>query len=512
MLNAFRKTGAASATGPPDPGPPAVGSGCGSAPATRPDRGADGSPLRRLFAPVDVATLVWFRVAFGAIMLYQVWRYWANGWIERFVAPVVPFTFYGFDWVRAWPGHGMYWHFLGLGILAACIMLGLGYRIAAALFFVGYSYVFLLDPVRYQNHVYLVCLLGLLLVFVPAHRAFSADAWLRPAVRSDRAPAWSLWLLRAQLAMPYVFGGVAKLNEDWLRGEPLRMWLANRSDWPLVGPLFAQEPTVYAMGYGGLLLDLFVVPLLLWRRTRVFAVAAATAFHLSNVYLFNIGIFPWLMIAATALYFDPSWPRRLIDRARRMLGGRARPAGSAAQAGPPAPTGDRLRPAERATVALLAAYLAIQVLLPLRHLLYPSNVDWTEEGYLYAWRMKLTAKDASARFFATDPATSTTWEIDPRPYFTRPALRASSYEEIARRPDLTLQFAHHLASDLRRRGHANVEVRALVSASMNRRPRQLLVDPRVDLAAQPRTLGPAPWIVPLLPLDGAARRPTLDLR
>jgi vitamin K-dependent gamma-carboxylase len=511
MLNAFRKSGTASATRPLDPVALAVGDGRCPLPAG-PNGWVNGPLLPRLFTPVDVATLVWFRVAFGAIMLYQVWRYWASGWIERFVAPVVPFTFYGFEWVRAWPGNGMYWHFLALGILAACIMLGLWYRLAAALFFFGYSYVFLLDPVRYQNHVYLVCLLSLLLVFVPAHRAFSADARLRPALRSDWAPAWSLWLLRAQIAMPYVFGGLAKINEDWLRGEPLRMWLANRSDWPLVGPLFSQEPTVYLMAYGGLLLDLFIVPLLLWRRTRVFAFAVAAAFHLSNVYLFNIGIFPWLMIAATALYFDPSWPRRAIDRVRRMLGRRAPPEAGGAHALLAPPMGDRLRPAQRVTVALLGAYLAVQLLLPLRHFLYPSNVDWTEEGYLYAWRMKLTAKDASAQFFATDPSTNTTWEIDPRPYFSRPALRASSYEEIARRPDLTLQFAHHLASDLRRRGYANVEVRALVTASMNRRRRQLLIDPRADLAAQPRTLGPSAWIVPLLPLDQAARRPLLDLR
>jgi hypothetical protein len=51
--------------------------------------------------------------------------------------------------------------------------------------------------------------------------------------------------------------------------------------------------------------------LLLWRRTRVLAYLAALAFHLTNWYLFNIGIFPWIMICATLLFFPPSWPRYL---------------------------------------------------------------------------------------------------------------------------------------------------------------------------------------------------------
>src|SRR5439155_16252275 len=68
--------------------------------------------LARLFAPVDIASLAFFRVAFGAVMLWEVWRYFNYGWISRYyIEPGFHFTYYGFDWVRPWPGDGMYYHF-----------------------------------------------------------------------------------------------------------------------------------------------------------------------------------------------------------------------------------------------------------------------------------------------------------------------------------------------------------------------------------------------------------------
>ena len=102
--------------------------------------------LERLFEPVDIASLVFFRLAFGGILLWEVWRYFANGWINSlYIAPAFHFTYYGFEWVKPWPGAGMYLHFLALGILAALVMLGMRYRVACTLLFVGLVYVLLLE-------------------------------------------------------------------------------------------------------------------------------------------------------------------------------------------------------------------------------------------------------------------------------------------------------------------------------------------------------------------------------
>src|SRR5207342_1729744 len=102
--------------------------------------------------------------------------------------------------------------------------------------------VFLLEEARYLNHFYLLCLISFLLVFLPAHRAFSVDAQLKPKLRSRVAPAWTLWLMRFQVGVVYFFGGIAKLNGDWLRGVPLDAWLAKRSHFRSSGPYLDQHP------------------------------------------------------------------------------------------------------------------------------------------------------------------------------------------------------------------------------------------------------------------------------
>src|SRR5688500_4189913 len=101
---------------------------------------------RRLFAPIDIASLVLFRVAFGLLMTWEAVRYLVNGWVRRdFVEPALHFTFYGFDWVRPLPGPWMTAWFVALGVLGACVAAGLWHRAAAALFFAGFAWVFLVD-------------------------------------------------------------------------------------------------------------------------------------------------------------------------------------------------------------------------------------------------------------------------------------------------------------------------------------------------------------------------------
>src|ERR1700738_3241132 len=152
--------------------------------------------LDRALARVDIASLVFFRIAFGSLMVWEVGRYLSHHWIAQYwIEPRFSFKYYGFSWVHPWPGNGLYIHWAALGVLALFIAVGFLYRLSAALFFVGYTYTFLLDQASYVNHTYLICLFSFLLIFVPANRALSIDAWLNPRLRSEVAPAWTLWLL-----------------------------------------------------------------------------------------------------------------------------------------------------------------------------------------------------------------------------------------------------------------------------------------------------------------------------
>ena len=462
--------------------------------------GAKENVLRRvclaLFSPVDISFLVFFRIVFGAIMLWEVYRYFTHGWITRyFVEPALTFTYYGFSWVKPWPGRGMYIHFLVLGVAAACVTVGFLYRFAAPVFFLGFTYFFLLDQTRYLNHIYLVCLISLLMCFLPAERAFSVDALLHRRIRSDVVPAWTLWLLRSQIGIPYLYGGIAKLNSDWIHGEPMRTWLHPFTSTLGLENSFKGDLFVYFFVIGGLLLDLLVVPLLLWRRTRLFALVGAIAFNLINAVIFEIGIFPWLMLGALFIFFPPDLMRRFVraftspgeDLADGEQSVSRRVGIASGESGQPA----SLLPSQKLVAGLLAAYLVIQLLFPLRHYLYPGDVSWTEEGHNFAWHMKLRTKAGDAVFTVTDPASGQTWTIKPEDYVKPHQLR------MITKPELLLQFARYLEEEKRREGYGDVEVRARVLVSLNGRAPQLLVDPNLDLTREQASLLPANWIVPL---------------
>jgi hypothetical protein len=494
--------------------------------------------IRRLFAPVDAAGIAYFRIAFYCVMLWEAVRYVQDGWIQYFSGKHYYFGYWPLEFVKPLPGEGVTVAFYVMAVCAVLAILGLFYRVGATAFFLVFTYIFLIEKARYLNHLYLVCLISFLMIFVPAHRCFSLDARFRRALRSDVVPTWALWLLRFQVGVPMFFGGVAKLNADWFRGEPLRAWLANRTDFPLLGPLFTHEPLVWLMTYWAIFFDMFAPFFLLHRRTRVFAYMAALHFHFMNSRLFGIGIFPWAMIASTVIFFEPDWPRRLLRDLRGdhpvravlfaagcllgfMIGGflperfsmmraligalgvgvaayhidepfrsrktSVRVVGSSEKEGMP------LGRKQKWTFALLGAWVVWQVLFPLRHYAIPGDVHWTEEGHNFSWHMKLRDKDSHGYFAITDKATGDTWSIDPGAYLSDRQLA-----KMLSRPHMIIQFVRFLEGVLREDGHADVEIRARIEASLNGRQYQTFIDPQVDLTQVPYPwFGHAEWILPL---------------
>ncbi len=435
---------------------------------------------QKLFEPSDVASLVYFRIIFGAIMLWEVFRYFDSNWISVYwIEPVFHFTYYGLDWIKPLPGDAMYLHFIVMGILSVCIIIGFKYRIATILFFFAFSYMFLVEQSRYLNHFYLVSLVSFVLIFLPAHKAFSVDSWWNKKLRTDFVPAWSLWLLRFQIGVPYFFGGIAKINEDWLSGKPLDSWLANRADtFPILGELFTETWFVYFFAYSGFLLDLLIVPFLLWKRTRIFAYGLIVSFHLLNWQLFSIGIFPWFMIFATLMFFDPSWPRQIIKKFRIAKKSKI------VKESPSKITS--LTKNQKIILSLFFIFIIFQIAMPLRHYAYPGNVSWTEEGHNFSWHMKLRDKDTEhIQFYATDPKTGDLWLID-----HYDDLTDRQVSKMANRPDMILQYAHFLAEKFRENGYDDIEITVDVVSSLNGREPQSLIDPAVNLAEQPITILP----------------------
>lgn len=434
--------------------------------------------MRRLFAPCDCASIVLFRIAFGAILFWEALRFYYHDRIYwDYIAPPFHFTYYGFEWVVPWSGQGMHMHLALFGIAAIGVMIGFLYRFSALLLFLTFSYIFLLDQALYLNHFYLVALLSFLMIFVPAHRAFSVDAWLWQGWRADFIPLWALWLMRIQVGIPYFYGGIAKLNQDWLRGEPLRTWLASRGEDFFLGSYFTQEWVVYFFTYGGLIFDLGVVPLLLWRKTRAFAFLCALAFNLTNAWLFDIGIFPWLMICATTLFFEPDWPRRWLGMPPTQI---------------PSPRSEKISLGKKAWLVFLGVYLFFQLTLPFRHFFYPGVVHWNEEGHRFAWHMKLRDKEGLGLFYLVDPLTQERHLVNPEEWLTE-----RQHRKMVTRPDMILQFAHDLARSYQEQTGRKPQVFVDLYVSLNNREYRPLIDPREDLASKKRTLGHADWVLPL---------------
>ena len=62
-------------------------------------------------------------------------------WIEEyFIAPKHFFPYWGLEWIRPWPGVGMYVHFAVMGAAALCVALGFYYRLAIVTFGVTFAY------------------------------------------------------------------------------------------------------------------------------------------------------------------------------------------------------------------------------------------------------------------------------------------------------------------------------------------------------------------------------------
>jgi hypothetical protein len=428
-------------------------------------------------------------VAGGALIAVEQTGALFTGYHRAYVEPAVHFSYPLVPWLHPWPWPLVYVHFLFNAACALAVAAGWHYRLVASVLCAGLSSLFLMERGVYLNHAYLYCLYAGLLAVVPADRAVSLDVASGRVAPSATAPAWALWLLRFQMAVVYFFSGVAKLEPDWLAALPAKVWLADRAWYPVIGPLLTWPPIAYAIALGGAALDLCIVPALLWHRTRIAALAIAAVFHVSNAVLFGVGTFPWFSLAATALFLAPETFRRL-SRLRAAL---------------PADDDSAARPAERARLsragaAALVLYVAVQLVLPLRPFLYAGRSAWSDEGATFAWRMMLRDKRGSAYFLVRDRAHGTTRRVSPDAYVTEWQLRT-----LVGTPDMLLQFAHWLArretlEHERESGAApresDIEVRAITSVSFNGRAPRPLVNPRVDLAREPRRLGRYSFVMP----------------
>lgn len=422
-----------------------------------------------LFTPVAIRPLVVFRVVFGLLMFVSLMRFWWRGWIEEvYLKPPFHFTYLGFEWVRPLGATGMYCLF-GLTIAAALfIALGLFYRIAAVLFFIGFTYIELIDVTTYLNHYYFISLVAFLMIWVPANRSFSLDVYFKRVTVLYHVPRWTIGIIRFQLAVVYIFAGLAKLNYDWLiQAQPMKIWLPAKSHLPIVGPYLYQEWVAYLFSWFGAIYDLFIVFFLLTRKTRPVAYVFVIVFHVATAIFFPaIGMFPYVMITATLIFFPGK--KEIFSKEK--------------------PVSTRYN---RFIKPALLVYVVIQLILPLRFLLYPGHLFWTEQGYRFSWRVMLMEKAGNAFFTIKEKHTGRSFEVNNGEFLTPLQEKMMSTQ-----PDMIVKYARHLAAVYQKRGIDSPAVTAEIYVSLNGVRSQLFIDSTVDLSKQKIGWQPYTWVLP----------------
>ena len=432
---------------------------------------------RWLFKRIDNSALVVFRIIFGLLIFLESAGAIFTGWVHKtLIEPEFTFNFIGFDFLQPLPGNGMYLYFAIMAVCGLLVMLGYRYRLSLAVFTLLWTGVYLMQKASYNNHYYLLMLLCMLMLVLPAHRYASLDVKRDPSLQRLWMYRWNAWLIILQVWVVYTYASVAKWYPDWVDlTVPARLMKA-RAHYPLVGEML-QEPWAHVAIAGfGILFDFLIVPLLLWKRTRLFAFVASVFFHLFNSFVFHIGIFPYLSLGFTLFFFEPETIRRIFLRKK--------PAYTAGEVVVP--------PYRRWLLGLGVVYFAVQLFLPLRHWFIPGDVLWTEEGHRLSWRMMLRTKSGYIRFRVVDRDTG-------EEFMVHPGNRLSGKQKgiIATKPDVIWQFARRLKKEYALQGR-DVSVYADRSGvSVNGRPTQPLIDPEADLANETWYLWRhQPWILP----------------
>lgn len=417
-----------------------------------------------LFKQIDNSALVTFRVFFGLLITIEAWGAIATGWVRRtLVAPQFTFNFIGLDFLQPLPGEGMYYYYGILGLAGVFVMIGFKYRWSMLAYTILWSGVYLMQKSSYNNHYYLLMLLCIIMLFLPAHRWLSVDAWRKPSIKKISMPQWVWLVIVAQLWIVYTYASIAKMYPDWIDGTLPALLMRNKSDYWLVGEFLQQSWIRYVIASYGLLFDLLIIPLLLWRKTRIPVFIAAVFFHLFNSFIFHIGIFPYLSLAFTLFFFPAEKINQWFLRRRKPFYNE----------------GEVVIPDYRnVLLGGLTIWFVIQLVLPIRHWFIKDDVLWTEEGHRLSWRMMLRSKSGKATFKVVEKGKSDTIYIDNRDYVTKKQNRA-----LSTKPDMIWQFSQHLKEEFAKHGK-EVEIYVDAQVKVNGRPKKQLIDPTVDMAKE----------------------------
>ncbi len=430
--------------------------------------------MKIVFKEIDNSPLIVFRIFFGFLVACESFGAILTGWVKRvLIDPQFTFSFIGFEWLQPLPGYGMYWYFITMGFFGLAIMLGYRYRIAIICYTILWAGAYFMQKTAYNNHYYLLLLISFLMIFLPANHYASIDVKQKRVKEEKTMPYWISLLFIIQVAIVYVYASIAKLYPDWLDGTFTRNLLADSTNKMILKELFLQKWFYMFIAYMGIIFDLLIVPLLLFKRTRIIALIASLSFHLFNAVFLEIGIFPFFALTFALFFYEPETIRRIFFKKK------------------PSFIGETLQPnfyGKKIVYFLIIPYLIVQLLLPIRHHFIEGDVLWTEEGHRLSWRMMLRERNGYIIIKIKDLKTE-----QESIYNYGENLTDKQAYNLATKPDFIWQYCQRIKKEYK--GNP-IAIYIDCKNSINRKEYKTLIDPNFDMAkAEWDYFGHNEWVV-----------------
>ena len=421
-----------------------------------------------LFEPVSAAPLGLFRILWGGVMFYYFFILSIGGGKYKYLDTIFHFKYPFFDWVQVAPPTVMYACFYGGVLLSIMMSLGLFYKFTSKALFGIYTYTFLLDISFWNNHYYAYMLIGGFFAISGANKAYSIDK--KRLDLDGTVPYWQLFLFQFQFLLIYFYGGLSKLqNKDWITNSAGYSMLHHNLK-------LSHELTFLfsiIMTYGGLAYDFLIGFFLSWQRTVWWCLPFIILFNVSNFFIFNIGSFPFAMMASFVLFVPSDW---LADRIAKLT-----------KRSNQYSTQIELKESvlvKKVTYISLIAYITFQLLFPFRSLFYEGSVFWTSEGKLCAWHMMAGSSYVKVKDFKViEYNEQKTVALSVNVIQVDNFLSKKQIRTMGTFPFVIPQFAKFLKKEAEFAGLNNVAIKGQISISRNYRPMTLVIDPDIDLAS-----------------------------
>lgn len=414
------------------------------------------------YKKTDNSPLIVFRIFFGLLLAAESFGSMMTGWIRTvFVEPELHFQHIGFQWLTPLDGNGMYYYYALMGVFGLLIMFGYKYKWSLGAFTLMWTGVYLMQKSAYNNHYYLLILVCLIMLFLPANRYASVDVQQNPEKKSLSMPVWCSWVMIFQMAIVYFYATLHKFYPDWLDGTFTGLLFDNRTQIPVIKEIFSQKWFHISIAYMGIIFDGLVIPMLLWKRTRNLALIASLIFHLFNSVVLQIGIFPYFALSFAVFFYKPETIRKIFLKKKPAF----------TESGNSYENQGFLK-------YFFVPFFVIQMILPVRHYFIKGDVLWTDEGHRLSWRMMLRSRSGYVNFSVEDKSTG-----EKTNYKLHEKIKGKQMRLASSQADGIWQMAQHIKQEYAKQGK-DVAVYADAMVSINGHSYKKFIDESVDLAAE----------------------------